>query len=346
MRALKIGTLGGIPIKVHWSFVVALPLFALWWSLSLTIGLFLSVLLHELAHAIYARRHGARVHDIILLPIGGVSRIERPPRKSRDEALMALAGPLVSLALGGLGLAAFAALPDPRASGAVLVLGLGQLNLLLGLFNLLPAFPMDGGRVLRAVLSGRMGHVRATRIAAMVGKVFAALFVAAGIIFTDIILAVIGAFVWFGAEAERRESAMESALSRVRVRDVMTPSAGAIPAAASVRDAAEQLVRERHLAAPVVALDGRVVGVLSLREVQRVPGDQLDLVQAGDAARTTPEVSPDEDAWQALATMGERQVPLLPVVERGHLVGAVDQAMILRDAELRQAAGGPPEARG
>ncbi len=357
MNALRVGSVAGIPVRIHWSFLIALPLLAMlfaenvapgadavgvdprglagspWlWGLGLTAALFLSVLVHELAHAIYARRRGAAVQDITLLMIGGVSRIGEPSRP-RHEAIMALAGPGVSLALGVALAALYYAVPAGWQEPRVALLLVAEMNLVLGLFNLVPAFPMDGGRVLRALLSRRLGPVRATRVASLVGKAFAVAFVIAGALGGGLFLILIGGFVFLGADAETRQVRMKSALGRVRVRDLMTEPVGSIEAHASVKQAAERMMRERRTAFPVVD-HGQVVGVLTLGDVKNVPNERRGRVEAAEVAHRALPVGPDDEAWTAFRAIVESDVPILPVVDRGELVGAIDQSAILRGVEL------------
>ncbi|HLU67235.1 MAG TPA: M50 family metallopeptidase [Kofleriaceae bacterium] len=355
---MKIGSVSGIPVRVHWSFLLALPILAVifgqhflaaadmaevpreelggqpWmWGLGLTLLLFLSVLVHELAHALYARRKGARVVDITLLMIGGVSRIGEPDRP-RDEAIMALAGPLTSLVLGLAGLGLFFATPAGWVELRLFFVILGEINLLLGLFNLLPAFPMDGGRILRASLSGWLGGARATSVAGIIGKLFAAAFVVMGLLGGGFFLALIGLFVFLGADAEVRQMRMRDMLGDVRVRDLMTRMPPSLPARTTIRTAAERMQAEQRVAYTVVE-DGRVLGVLTLEDVAAVPDERRGVIEAVDVAHPAPAVAPEDEVWKALRTMGESEVPVLPVVDHGELVGSIDQAAILRGIELR-----------
>jgi Zn-dependent protease/predicted transcriptional regulator len=357
MRAVTIGSVSGIPVRIHWSFLIALPLLALvfgdhvvsagamigiepqslagpiWvWGLGMTLALFVSVLIHELAHAIYARRHGAPVHDITLLMIGGVSRIGET-QKARHEAIMALAGPGASLALGVAAGLLYTLAPSGWLGVRVALILVAEMNLVLGLFNLIPAFPMDGGRVLRAFLSAQLGPLRATRVASLVGKVFAAAFVAAGLLGGGIFLMIIGAFVFVGAEAESRQVRMKSALGTVRVRDLMSGPVGAVEAHDSVRHAALRMMREHRTAYPVLD-HGQVVGVLTLGDVKRVPQEERGRVEAAAVAHRTQAVGPDDEAWTAFRAIVESDVPVLPVVDHGELVGAIDQSAIMRGVEL------------
>jgi Zn-dependent protease len=229
-HSVPVGRLFGIPLEVHWTFVllVALVLMAtlptgaagvvggLLWVLAL----FASVVVHELAHCLVARPRGGDVLGILLLPIGGVSRMARLPSAPADETAIALAGPVTSLGIGALllvlgAVAAGASFWPPTLVDGSWLARLGWLNLLLGLFNLLPALPMDGGRVLRAGLSRRRSRVRATTIAARVAKVVAAGLVVAGVL-SDIWLVLIGVFVYLGASGEEAQARREDPVARLR----------------------------------------------------------------------------------------------------------------------------------
>lgn len=233
--SLQIGQVRGIDIRLHWSFLLVLPVFAYliarayfaepigdatpsagaWaWGAALAIALFGSVLLHELGHSLVATRNGITVRHITLLPIGGVSAIPQPPRDPGLEARYTIAGPLVNFALAiPFGVLAWALtagavfpiwdLPDPIAFLAWTAI----LNVFLGAFNLfLPAFPMDGGRLLRALLARRMRFERATVIAARIGQGLAVLMGIAGFLLGNILLILIAVFVGFGAAAEAQQT--------------------------------------------------------------------------------------------------------------------------------------------
>src|SRR6202022_4623456 len=264
MGGFRIGTIKGIPIRVHYSFLLILPFLAYQfgllfrsaashaevpremlggnpfiWGLGLALALFASVLIHELAHSLYALKKGGRVQDITLLMIGGVSNLSTPPKTTRQEAVMALVGPLTSLLLAGVFYAAnrvVAGLDSFDLQFALFYLA--EMNLFLGLFNLLPAFPMDGGRIARAMLTERYGLLRATQLAVGLGKAFAALFGIVGLFSFNVVLMIIAFFIFVGAEAESRSVLIKAMLGHVRVRDLMSPSHGSILPTASVFDAA------------------------------------------------------------------------------------------------------------
>ncbi|HVC14649.1 MAG TPA: site-2 protease family protein [Acidimicrobiales bacterium] len=227
-HSLRIGRILGIPLQVHWSFLLLLGLVvaaewptgaaAIGGGLAWVVALFACVIAHELAHCLLARRRGGTVLGILLLPIGGVSRMEHLPSSSGDEAAVAAAGPATSLLIGGMfltvGAILGAAIWPPTLVAGSWWARLGWLNLLLGAFNLLPALPMDGGRVLRAALARRLPRLAATRVASSVARVLALGLLVAGI-FYDFWLVLIGIFVLLGAS---REEAMARAEERAARR--------------------------------------------------------------------------------------------------------------------------------
>ena len=206
----QIGKVLGIPIRVHWSMALLLLLFS-WGSglggiaatgLSLVL-LFASVLMHELAHALAARAGGIGTSEILLLPIGGLAKIEQEPRSGKQEVAIALAGPAMSLVLGGLAGLLMVFGPPTGIIHAVATM-VTWANVMLGLFNLLPAFPLDGGRVLRGALRERRGLLEATRIAATVGRVLAVPMALAGLVLGSVSLVLVAGFVWLSGRAEQR----------------------------------------------------------------------------------------------------------------------------------------------
>lgn len=219
----------GIPLKLHWTMIL-LPFIAqriaenaqiasLWWGLFMAVAVFACVALHELGHALSARGRGYPVQQIVLTPIGGVAMLARAPRRANDELVIALAGPLVSLLIAVICWAA-ASLLAPVASPLLVftVDFIGSINMALVVFNMLPCFPMDGGRVYRAWLSKRVGRLEATRRAVRLGKVFALLFVALGLAY-NLFLVVIAFVVWRAAAAEYQVVQMQE-------RPPMNPFAG------------------------------------------------------------------------------------------------------------------------
>ena len=210
--SIRLGSLLGIPIYLHFTFLLLLGVLSLSrlfsagvaaavGSLILISSVFGLVVLHELGHAMAARAFGIRTHDVTLLPIGGVARLERMPEEPRQEFWIALAGPAVNLAIAGLLAVWLVGTGGGAGLGSSFAARLLSINLALVIFNLLPAFPMDGGRVLRAVLAKRMGSLRATEIAATVGKGMALLFFVGGLLLNPMLI-LIAFFVWVGAKQE------------------------------------------------------------------------------------------------------------------------------------------------
>jgi len=205
-HALSIGCVLGIPIRLHISLLIALPFIMSYFpskSFGLrlvgAVGLFMSVALHELGHSVVAQAKGIRIIEIMLYPFGGAAMMSSIPKRPLDEVLVAVAGPAVSflLAVTGIGLYIFYKIP--------LTLELGIINLGLFIFNLIPAFPMDGGRVLRALLSMKIGRLKATKMAANIGSFFSLLFVVGGLFYLhDFMLAFIGGYIYFVGQAEYR----------------------------------------------------------------------------------------------------------------------------------------------
>jgi Zn-dependent protease len=367
MGGLKIATIKGIPIRIHVTFLLVLPLLALGfarafreaarladvpaqriagapllWGVAVAVFLFASVLVHELAHSLYALRKGGRVRDIVLLMIGGVSQISEPPKGARAEAVMALVGPLVSLALGAVFYVLHLVVDASWFGLRFATFYLASLNLFLGAFNLLPAFPMDGGRILRAVLTRSQGPVRATRIAATVGKAFAVLFGAWGLLSTNMMLILLAVFVFVGANGETQAALVRTAIGKLRVRDLMRTDVAPLRWTATVAEAAARMVRERRLALVVEAM-GEPRGVVTVAAIRSVPHERRATTPAVSIAVEAPALFADEDATRVLSRMAESDAGLWPVLADGRIVGAVGREDVRNALELAALAD-PPSA--
>jgi Zn-dependent protease/CBS domain-containing protein len=357
---LRIFSIAGIPVRVHWTLLVMLPLLAVafgqsfvraaaladvsaaqvsgrpWlWGLALAVALFASVVVHELAHVLYARAKGGHVLDITLWMLGGVSRMTEPPARPRHEAMMAFVGPLASF---GIAIVAFAvAFLFGRESFTVQFgfFYLAQLNLVLGVFNLLPAFPMDGGRILRALLAMRLGRRRATRIASIVGKVFAAVFVVLGLFSFNLLLLLVGYFVYVGASVEVQGVRLQEDLGGIRVSRVMSERPVAVEAAAPLADAARRMKDARRIVLPVLEA-GRVIGVITFDDVRRVPPDAREGVNVRESVRPVAPLSADTETFEALRRLDEEGVTELPVVADQVLVGTIGREDIARGLVLHE----------
>jgi Zn-dependent protease len=318
---VPLGRLAGIPVYVHASFLLLAGLIALEETQPHSLGvvdatlwviaIFACVVVHELAHSILARRKGATVRSIILLPIGGVSQIEGMPEFWGDELEVAAAGPLASIGLAVLaGVAAVATgrhLTPVTIYGGAFLPRLAWANLLLGGFNLLPAFPLDGGRVLRAALERRHDVMTATRWAAQVGRLLAGTMVVAGL-FWNLWLVFIGAFVWFGATMEEQSTVVHTRLSHRLVRQFMRAPVTTIDARLQLGDLAGIWPGPQ-----VVTVDGRYLGLVLGSEIQAAPS----ALTAGDITdRDVPTVGPDDDLGRsALDKLMESSYGLLAVVD-------------------------------
>ncbi len=291
---MRLVTIGGIPIRLHWSFafVVVLVVLAAQGSGPAAIGyaagwvatLFGSVLVHELGHSLLARRRGFTVRDIVLLPIGGMSEIAELPGAPADEFWIALVGPLTSVGVaalcGAIGALLGTPLWPPTLMSGPFVTRVLWMNLLLAGFNMVPALPLDGGRVFRAALSARRGDLRATELAVTAGRAIGAGMLAFGVLY-DLWLAVIGLFVILGAGAEARASTLRRALAGLRVADVMVREFPHAPDPAGPEPlgpddplyptAIEALTRAGADELAVVA-EGRQIGVLRRVDVEAVIG--------------------------------------------------------------------------
>ncbi|GEN05336.1 Zn-dependent protease (includes SpoIVFB) [Myxococcus fulvus] len=360
--ALQVGSLRGIPVRVHFSLLLVLPLLAyvfggafrraaevaavpeeqLWgapwgWGLGVAVGLFASVFVHELAHTLYALARGGQVRSITLMMVGGVSELSEAPPRARDEALMALVGPLTSLALAGLlALATWGVAGTGSFNLQFACFYLASLNLFLGVFNLLPAFPMDGGRILRALLAGRMGMVRATQVASVVGRGFALLFGVWGLATFNPFLMVIAFFIFMGADGEAKQVRMKATLEKVRVAELMTPRWMGVDVGASLEEALWEFRVERRTALPVTE-EGRPLGRVAVEAVRAVPAGERTRRQVREVMRPAPVARLEEDGWQALRRMAEEGSPLLLVVDAdGRLAGTLEVGDVERGLTLFQ----------
>jgi Zn-dependent protease len=344
--SLRLGAILGIGVYVHWTFLL-LVAWVLYQQLSggasparagaevaFVLSIFLCVVLHEFGHALTARRFGVRTRDIILLPIGGVARLERMPDKPGQEFLVAIAGPAVNVVIAGLLLVilsvggGLSSLPRTAAGVEVYVHNLGFLerllhvNVMLVLFNMIPAFPMDGGRILRAALATQLDHASATRIAAGIGQLLAVGFAAAGL-FLNPWLLLIAAFVFLGAQAESQAAQTRGVLDGVAVRDAMVTEFRALASDATLEEASAALLAGSQQDFPVLA-DERVVGVLPRADLFKAlagvgPGATVGAVMRRDCAA----VSDSEPLTRVFERMQESGCPLVPVERDGRLVGLV-----------------------
>jgi len=326
--SLPLGSVAGIRLQVHFTFLALLAWMVVkgWRQGDLSgvpffLGLFGCVLLHELGHALMARRFGIKTSDITLLPIGGVARLERMPEDPRQELWVALAGPAVNV---GIAAVLFAVLggqlpPAEKLGAGSLLERLLLANITLFFFNLLPAFPMDGGRVLRALLATRMPYTRATQTAATVGQVMAVLFGFVGF-FANPLLIFIALFVWIGAAQEASMAQMKSALGGIPVRAAMLTDFQVIKSGDGLDRAVDLILAGSQMDFPV--LEGEaVVGVLTRDDLLQALARKQDL--AVGAIMRTDIVTVEANAMLAgaLERRSESACRTMPVLHGGRLVG-------------------------
>lgn len=362
-HGFQIGTVRGIPIRIHYTFLIILPFLAYvfgqnfvgaarlaglpadrlsgspWlWGLLVAGALFASVLVHEVAHSLYGLSHGAKVRSITLLMIGGVSEMTEPPKRPSEEAWMALAGPAASLAIGVVFLAlSWASKGLASFNVRFALFYLAELNLFVGFFNLLPAFPMDGGRILRGVLVRSQGPVRATQLAATAGKGFAILFAIWGFFTANFILLLIAFFVFVGAEGEQQAVMTRALLGELRVSELMKPPPTSVQPDVTLFEVGERMLREKRLSFPV-ADAGRVLGTVTYDAVERVPLDQRRQTRARDGMVQAATVAPSESVSDVLRLFSKRRTNSLWVMDEDRLVGMLTRLDVARGLQLRELA--------
>jgi len=354
--SFRIGRVAGIDVHIHATFLMLLGWVALSHVLEghgliqalggvlFVIAVFVVVVLHELGHALTARRFGIRTRDITLLPIGGVARLERMPDDPRQELLIALAGPAVNVVLAALffglllGLEGTIEMTGMRLSGGPFLSRMMWLNVSLALFNLLPAFPMDGGRVLRAALSTRMGRVRATETAARLGKGMAILLGLVGLLYNPL-LVFIALFVWMGAGQEAAMVELRSALIHISVGQAMITDFQTIDADAPLGHALDHILAGFQGDFPVM-YGGELVGVLTRDDVLRALPELGPDAPVGSAMQRSFEVAdPSEPLADAFARLEGSKCRSLPVVRGGAVVGMLTPEHVGELLAVQQALG-------
>ena len=372
----RLGRVAGFEIGAHWSLLLVVALIV--WSLAdgvfpatnpgLADGTYLamaiiasalffaSIVLHELGHAVQARRDGVLIDGITLWVFGGVARLRGEPPTAGAELRMAIAGPAVSLAIGAVCLLASLALPLPDAVDGVLF-WLGQINLSLLVFNLIPALPLDGGRVLRATLWGRRGDFgSATRTAGRLGRGFGQAMIAIGLLlvifvgaFSGVWLAFLGWFLLAAAEAELETAATRVALAGLTARDAMVRDPVTVDADASVQQLMDEVfLPTRHTAFPVLDDGGRVAGIVSFRQALELPTTAWPTVPVRAIMLPASETCVDADAPLAeiLPRLATSDLRRLLVCRDGRLDGLISFTDVAHLMEVRERSAWPaPERR-
>jgi Zn-dependent protease/CBS domain-containing protein len=360
--AWKIGTIMGIPVRVHFSWFIIFGLIS--WSLSsfyfpqaapdlpaasywvkgvlAALLLFASVGLHELAHSFVARKYKISIESITLFIFGGVAQMKGEPPHPKAEFRIAIAGPLSSFFLSAL----FFVLSLNGAGGVqALFAYLARINLIIGTFNLIPGFPMDGGRVLRAALWERKKNFfYATQRASAIGQKIALFFIFFGIlsIFTNtpggVWLMLIGWFLYTAAQASYQQSTLQESLSGVTVGDIMTRDIVTLSASTTLEEAVEGYFLKYGYGGFPVMLNGDFAGIVTLKEVKAVPRADRSRMTVGDVYVTHErkwEVSPGEGAMRALEIMIRENQGRLVIIENGALIGLITRNGIARYVQIK-----------
>jgi len=362
---IQIASVMGIPIYLHFSWLIIFGLIvwtlstgyfpaqypdlpaASYWAKGLVASLlfFVSILLHELGHAVVALRHGLRTRSITLFIFGGIGQLEKDPRDGAAEFWMAAAGPVVSLALAGL-FYMCAILPFVGPSVAAVAKYVALINLVLALFNLVPAFPMDGGRLLSGALWGSLGKARATRIASGAGTFFAFFLIFAGVFsmlrgdaLGGVWYILIGWFIKDASLASYQQVRLDEALRGATVRDAMVEAVETVPSSGSVAEAArEHFMRTGYGGYPVMRGEA-VVGLLSLKDVMRLSPEQRESTSVQGAMRPLTDaivIDPDTPLPAAIAKMAEAGTARLLVMHGGQLVGLLTMNGVIRRLRVRE----------
>jgi Zn-dependent protease len=356
--ALRLGRIFGIEIGLDYSWFIIFALVT--WSLaghylthyrwpastSWMVGLltslifFGSVLAHELGHSLVAIRRGVPVQGITLFIFGGIAQISKEPERPRDELAIAIAGPIVSVLLGLLFWSLAVAAPDPRQPAAALASWLGRINVYLAAFNLLPGFPLDGGRVFRAIVWGYTGsYPRATRIAAGAGQVVAYGFIFLGLSMffagnwvNGLWMAFIGWFLNNAAAGVLQQMLVREQLGGVKARDVMMTDCPVVSRQLTLQDLVDEYLLKTARRCFPVAEEGRVYGIITLPDVAAVPREQRPMVTVGEAMtpfEATKKVGPDQDLTRVLELMTAEDINQVLVVENGKLLGMISRDRVL-----------------
>lgn len=369
--SFRIGSIAGIAIYIHVSWLIILVFLTIslasgWFpslyrgysaSTYLVLGfisallLFVSVLLHELAHSFVARSRGMPVKNIVLFIFGGVSNIEQEPRSPGAEFFMAFVGPLVSLLIGAL---CYGLLFLVRGNQSVLepiLMYLAFTNILLGIFNLLPGFPLDGGRVLRSIVWKITGNqYRATQVATIVGQVIAYLFILLGIwlfffsrdSFNGIWFGFIGWFLLSAAQSARTQSMLDTTFSGVTVGQIMNQKPITVPANISLQKLVDEYFLPQGLRSAFVLYGDQLGGLITLSDIRHVPREDWPQTLVGltmiplDRMHTA---TPEQSVKDALPLMTGKDINQLPVVQDGRLVGVLTREAIIRAIQVRQSLG-------
>jgi len=387
MKNFRVGSAFGIPIKLDLTFLLILPVFAYLIGIQLeslvdllnvqftvefdaavlaasavtrfgiglaaALGLFFCVVLHEFGHSLVARRYGVHIDSITLWLLGGIAQMQEIPEDWKQEFNIAIAGPIVSVLAGMGSYFAFRIVPDGGflLEAAQFTLAyLAIMNIVLAVFNMLPGFPMDGGRILRALLARNRPHAQATQQAARVGQLFAILLGLFGLLINfNPLLIVLAFFIYIAAASESTRTVMNAAFEGVTVSDVMTPRdrLDVVSPKTTVAELVERMFRERHTGYPVMEGD-RVAGVVTLDDAREIDSVERDAYRVEDImSHDIHAVEPDVSVMDAFETMQQNGVGRLLVIEgetdeaTGRLIGLLSRTDVMTALDIVKSGGSP-----
>lgn len=360
--SFTIGHLFGIPVKIHVSLIVILPFFA--WAFGsniiyltentdiarrelilnpyllgfiMAVMLFVSILIHELAHSLVARTKDVKTTDITLMLFGGLANIEEISKDPKNEMKIAASGPLTSLFLGFVFVFVGRFAPEFMLEDLrLIILYTGQLNIFLAIFNLIPAFPSDGGRMLRAVIAQKTSFRRATEIASRVGKIFAWIFGILGFMSGNFLLVFIAFFIYIGASQEHQFSNIKLALSNLKVKDLMTRDVKTVPVNMSVHRLIEKMFADKHSGFPVLR-DDKVVGIVTMEDAKKLPQDEYRNTPVQSIMNKNLHcVKEDDELFEAFKLLFQKDIGRLLVMEDEHLKGIITRSDVMTGLRVRQ----------
>lgn len=360
MRSYTITRVWGIPIRINISLIVFLPLLA-WligsggqisiyaglierfmgvpldlgtlragqmpWIIGAlaAIGLFVSVTLHELGHSWVALRYGLEIESITLWILGGIAALSSVPREWNREFWIAIAGPITSVLIAVVCWAGVLVTPGSLPVVQFIFGWLAIVNLTLAAFNLLPAFPMDGGRILRALLARSRPYASATRIAGRIGVIFALLFAVVGVLSFNIILILLAVFIYGAATTESRTILIDELLDGITVGDIMTRNPETVASDSTIAAFGDRMLRERQTLYPVSDETGEIVGVVSLNDLRQVKQANRESTGVSSVMREVPRIESTADAFDTLASLSQTGTTNAIIEEEGRVVGVLSE---------------------
>lgn len=300
------------------------------------VGLFASVTLHELGHAWAAMRYDIKVESITLWILGGLASLSEMPKEWNQEFWIAVAGPITSILVGVVGIGALYLIP-PSASLVVFAIGfLAVMNIILAVFNMVPAFPMDGGRVLRALLARDRSYVSATRIATRAGSVFAVVFMILGVLAFSPILILVAAFIYIVGKSESRTVILEELLSGLQASDLVAESEP-VPIDSTVASVVTRLFAARRTDLPVLNESGDMIGAVTASALSKIEPTRYESTTVGEVAVTDlPRIDTDMSAFDALQELNRMRARVAFVEQDGVPIGLISQTDFAAVLDIRR----------